>query len=98
MTNPVHADHLQQFSEVETGDQQKGALQDMCVFDGHTSLRHNSVKVIIQNILNVKTNAIVLLLDRHAEYFCRALKIILKLAGREHQQQCEEFSKQTWVT
>jgi hypothetical protein len=34
--NPVHADHLRHFNELETNNQQKGALQDICVFNGQT--------------------------------------------------------------
>jgi O-acetyl-ADP-ribose deacetylase (regulator of RNase III)/transposase InsO family protein len=95
MKNPVHADHLRHFNELETDNEHKGTLQDICVFDGRTSSRHISVKVIIENIVSVNTDAIVLLLDRNFDYVRGASKIILKLAGREHQQQCEEFSKQS---
>jgi O-acetyl-ADP-ribose deacetylase (regulator of RNase III) len=95
MKNPVHADHLRHFNELETDNEHKGTLQDICVFDGRTSLRHISVKVIIENVVSVNTDAIVLLLDINFDYVRGASKIILKLAGREHQQQCEDFSKQS---
>jgi hypothetical protein len=95
MKNPVHADHLRHFNELETDNEQRGTLQDICVFDGQTLLRHISVKVIIVNIASVNTDAILLLLDRNFDYVRGASKIILKLAGREHQQRCEEFSKQS---
>jgi hypothetical protein len=62
MKNPVHADHLRHFNELETDNEHKGTLQDICVFDGRTSLRHISVKVIIENIVSVNTDAVVLLL------------------------------------
>jgi hypothetical protein len=94
MKNPVHADYLRHFNELETDNEHKGALQDICVFDGRTSLRHISVKVIIENIVSVNTDAIVLLLGRNFDHVRGASKITLKLASREHQQQCEEFSKQ----
>jgi hypothetical protein len=83
MKNRVHADHLRHFNGLETNNEQKGALQDICVFDGQTLLRHISVKVIIENMASVITDAIVLLLDRNFDYVCGASRIILKLAGRE---------------
>jgi hypothetical protein len=58
-------------------------------------LRNISVKVIIENIASVNTDAIVLLLDRNFDYVRGASKIILKPVGLEHQQRCEEFSKQS---
>jgi O-acetyl-ADP-ribose deacetylase (regulator of RNase III) len=95
MKNPVHPDYLRHFNEFETDNEHKGALQDICIFNGQTSLRHISIKVIIKNTVSVNTDAIVLLLDRNFDYVHGASKIILKLAGREHQQPCEEFSKQS---
>jgi hypothetical protein len=65
MKNPVHADHLRHFNELETDNEHKGALQDICIFNGQTPLRHISVKVIIENIVSVNTDAVVLLLDRN---------------------------------
>jgi hypothetical protein len=94
MKNPVHADKLRPFNELEGTTQQLDTSEDVCLYSGQTPKRHIDVQVKIKDVTTVSCDAIVHLLTRDLDEVRGASKTILKLAGNEYRQQCEQYIRQ----
>jgi hypothetical protein len=81
MKNPVHADRLRKFNELESNDQQTGTLQEVCIFTGKTSQRQIDVTVKIDDVTTVSCDAIVHILVSDVDDIRGASRAIKKAAG-----------------
>jgi O-acetyl-ADP-ribose deacetylase (regulator of RNase III) len=95
MKNSVHADRLRKFNELESNDQQTGTLQEVCIFTGKTSQRHIDVTVKIDDVTTVSCDAIVHILISDVDDIRGASRAIMKAAGDEHRERCEQYVKQS---
>jgi hypothetical protein len=95
MKNPVHADRLRKFNELENDDQQTGTLQEVCIFTGKTPRRHIHVTVKIDDVTTVSCDAIVHILVSDVDDIRGASRAVMKTTGEEHKQRCEQYVKQS---
>jgi hypothetical protein len=86
MKNLVHADRLRKFNELESDDQQTGALQEICTFTGKTPRRHIDATVKIDDVKTVSCDAIVHILVSNVDDIRGASRAIMKAAGEKQQK------------
>jgi O-acetyl-ADP-ribose deacetylase (regulator of RNase III) len=94
MKYPVHADKLRPFNKLEGTTQQLDTSEDVCLYSEQTPKRHIDVQVKIEDVTTVSCDAIVRLLTRDLDEVRGASRAILKLAGNEYRQQCEQYIRQ----
>jgi hypothetical protein len=93
MENPVNADRLRKFNELESDDKQTNTLHEVCIFTGKTSRRYIDVTVKIDDVITVSCDKIVHILVGGVDDIRGALRAIMKAAGEEHRQRCEQYVK-----